>query len=293
MTSQDTVPAALRRLWRLPETARLGRPASLDVDRVVSTAVETADRDGLDGVTLPKVAERLGVTGMSLYRYVGSKDELLALMADHALGAPPPAAADDDWRAGLRAWAGAQRAVYRQRPWLARLPLAGPPSGPRRIAWMEAALAILARTPLDWAHKLGALSLIGGYVVQSARQEQELARSRAEGQAQAEAEGAYGRALARLVDPGLFPETARLFASTVFETPARGASDASASEVETPDASASHADAPHPVVPDPVVPGPEAPDASASDADFALGLDLILDGIATRIDPPGTPRRSP
>ncbi|WP_225802653.1 TetR/AcrR family transcriptional regulator [Streptomyces sp. NK15101] len=248
MTSEDTVPAALRRLWRLAESPRLGRPAALDVDRVVTAAVETADRDGLDGVTLPKVAKGLGVTGMSLYRYVGSKDELLVLMGDHALGAPPRFDAAD-WREGLRAWARAQRAVYRRRPWLAQLPVAGPPSGPHRIAWMEAALEILARTPLDWAHKIGTLSLIGGYVVQTVRQDHELARGRAEGQGQSDAERAYGRALAKLVDPERFPETARLFSSPLFEA---GPADTS--------------------------------DAAIGDADFTIGLELILDGIATRIE---------
>ncbi|MFB4289794.1 TetR/AcrR family transcriptional regulator [Nonomuraea sp. ATR24] len=86
MTSDDFVPPALRRLWRLPESSRLGRPAALDVDLVVAAAVEIADRDGLGGVTIPKVAKSLGFTGMSLYRYVGSKDELLTLMADAAAG---------------------------------------------------------------------------------------------------------------------------------------------------------------------------------------------------------------
>ncbi|MFJ4776305.1 TetR/AcrR family transcriptional regulator [Streptomyces sp. NPDC088762] len=253
MTSEDTVPAALRRLWRLSEPSRLGRPAALDVDRVVAAAVETADRDGLEGVTLPKIAKGLGVTGMSLYRYVGSKDELLVLMGDHALGAPPRFDTGD-WREGLRAWARAQREVYQQRPWLAHLPVTGPPSGPHRIAWMEAALAILAGTPLDWAHKIGTLSLIGGYVVQAVRQDHELARGRAEGQGQSDAERAYGRALAQLVDPERFPETARLFSSTVFE-----AGPAPASETDT-------------------APG---------DADFTIGLELILDGVAARIEPVG------
>lgn len=247
MTSEDSVPARLRRLWRIPEPSRLGRPATLDVDLVVSTAVDIADQDGLHGVTLPKVAERLGFTGMSLYRHVGSKDELLTLMADHALAAPP-AIDTDDWREGLRTWAHAQRAVFRGHPWLAHLPVSGPPSGPNQIAWMETALAIMSRSRLDWAHKIGVLSLIGGYVVQSVRLSTELADGRTEGMGLADAEREYGRALVRLVDPERFPETARLFSSTLFEKP------------------------------------PNASDATISDADFSLGLELIVDGIATRIE---------
>jgi AcrR family transcriptional regulator len=248
MTSEDFVPAPLRRLWRISESSRLGRPASLDVNLVVAAAVEIADRDGLGGVTLPKVAQSLGVTGMSLYRYVGSKEELLTLMADSALGTPPDMDTDD-WREGLRGWAFAQRAVLQRRPWLTRVPASGPPSGPHQIAWMEVALAIMSRTRLDWAHKVGVLSLISGYVIQSVRLYSELAEGRGEGQRQVDAERDYGRALARLVEPERFPETARLFSSTLFEAPPS-----------------------------------DTPDATVADADFSLGLELILDGVAVRIE---------
>ncbi|TMR88679.1 TetR/AcrR family transcriptional regulator [Nonomuraea basaltis] len=247
MTGEDSVPASLRRLWGMSESSRLGRPAALDVDRVVAAAVEIADRDGLGGVTLPKVAKSLGFTSMSLYRYVGSKGELLTLMADVAVGAPPDIDTDD-WREGLRSWAFAQRAVFQRRPWLTRVPASGPPSGPNQIAWMEAALAIMSRTRLDWAHKVGILLLISGYVVQSVRQYNELAEGRAEGQGQVDAERAYGRALARLVQPERFPEAARLFSSALFEA----------------------------------LPS-DTPDATVADADFSLGLELILDGVAVRI----------
>lgn len=90
-------------------------------------------------------------------------------------------------------------------------------------------------------------------MIQSVRQDHELARGRAEGQRQADAERAYGRALAKLVDPGRFPETARLFSSALFE-----------------------------------VPPADTPDAAISDADFSIGLELILDGIAIRTEQTAT-----
>ncbi|MBM0231955.1 TetR/AcrR family transcriptional regulator C-terminal domain-containing protein [Micromonospora sp. STR1_7] len=242
------MPVRLRRLWGRSESSRLGRPAALDVNRIVGASVEIADRDGLGGVTLPKVAKSLGFTGMSLYRYVGSKDELLELMADAALG-PPPNVPVDDWRRGLRSWAFEHRAVFDRRPWLTRVPTSGPPSGPNQIAWMEVGLAVLSGTRLDWAHKVGVLSLISGYVVQFVRQYNDLAEGRAEGQGQADAERDYGPALVRLVEPERFPETARLFSSTLFEAPPS-----------------------------------DTPDSAIADADFTLGLNLILDGVAVRIE---------
>jgi AcrR family transcriptional regulator len=246
VASEDVVPDELRRLWGLSEPSRLGRPAELDVGRVVGTAVELADRDGLAGATLPKVAKALGFTTMSLYRYVGSKDELLVLMTDAAMGEPPEID-ETSWRDGLVRWATAQWDLYRRRPWVARTPISGPPSGPNLIAWMESALAILRDTGLDWTQKVGVLSLVGGYVRHAAAQAEELAAGRAPGVDQVSAERDYGRALARLVAPDRFPEVAKLFASTLFEVP-------------TPEA----------------VENPEG-------NDFTIGLEFILDGIAAAI----------
>lgn len=246
MTRQDEVPVELRRLWGLEEQSRMGRRAVLDVPQVVAAAVELADRDGLAGVTLPKVAAALGVTSMSLYRYAGSKDELLTLMFDAAIGLPPGLADADGWRDGLRRWAHALLAVHHRRPWLVRVPVTGPPSGPAQIAWMDSALGVLRETGLDWAAKVGVLGVLSGHVRQSAVLVQEFAEGRAPDLDQVDVERAYGRALAALVAPDRFPDAARLFASPLFTT--------------LPDR-----------------------DEGAPDPDFVFGLDLILDGVAAAV----------
>jgi len=220
MTSEDLVPAGLRRLWGLSETSKLGRRAELDVRQVVNKAIELADRDGLAGVTLPKVAKELGFTSMSLYRYVGSKDELLLLMQDAALGVPSePAAGETSWRERLFHWTFEQWRLYQRRPWLVRIPQSGPPSGPNQLAWMDAALGVLRETGLGWARKVGVLMVLSGHVRNSALQSQELAAGLDEGADQAAAERAYGQALVKLVDPARLPEVAALFTSGLFETP--------------------------------------------------------------------------
>jgi AcrR family transcriptional regulator len=249
---QEETPAELARLWRLTASAsRLGRPAALDTERVVRTGVELADRDGLHGATLPKIAKELGVSPMSLYRHVGAKDELLVLMRDLAFDLPPDAlAATGQWRAGLRQWASAQRLVHHRHPWLPRLPIAGPPSGPHEIAWLEAGLGALGGTRLDWAAKIGSLTLLSGYVRHASLLTQELAQGRGDtGLTQQEAERAYSRALARLITPDRFPQMARLLSSGIFEAAPEGAYD------------------------DPV-----------GDPDFAFGLERVLDGIAVAVD---------
>ena len=247
--ARESVPAELRRLWGLSVASRLGRPAGLDVERVVGKAVELADREGLSGASLPRIAKQLGCTTMALYRYVGSKDELLSLMRDFAIGpAPVIAAAEGEWRDGLRQWACANLQLNQRRRWLPRLPIA-PPAGPNQIAWMESAFRILRRSGLDWAEKVGILIVVSGYVRQATLQNQDLDRgSDRTGGGKAEAERRYGRDLAKLVDRKMFPETAQLFASGIFNPP----------------------------------PG-QTPGAGSADPDFLFGLELILDGVAAAI----------
>jgi AcrR family transcriptional regulator len=237
-------PADLGRLWRLPTPSRLGRPAELDVDRVVQAAVALADQEGLAGVTLQKVAQRLGFTKMSLYRHVGSKDELFELMADHATGPAPAVEATPTWRDGIRQWASNIRARYTEHPWLIDMPTSGPPRGPNAISWMDALLRALRDTGLDLATQAGVLNVVSGYVQHAlvlARQLEE--GRRGTGLSQAEVEQNYGRALVALIDPTRYPDAARLFAAGVFE-----------------------------------------PQQEQSTDDFTFGLELILDGIAAAIE---------
>ncbi|MFI6867272.1 TetR/AcrR family transcriptional regulator [Nocardia sp. NPDC050406] len=237
------VPDDLARLWRLPMGAKLGRPAALDVNRVVDVAVELADRDGLAGATLPKIAAALEVTPMSLYRHIGSKDELMVLMGDAAFGPPPETlAAVADWRSALRGWAEAQVAVYRRHPWITELPISGPPRGPHAMAWMDAGLRALRGTALDWPAKIGVITVVGGYVRQAFITARQLEQARsAVDLDEAGALRAYSGALVDLVDPQRFPDAAALFASGVFTAP----------EI-----------------------------AADPDEDFAFGLELVLDGVA-------------
>ncbi len=246
---REEVPVELRRLWGHSVASRLGRPAELDVRRVVLAAVELADRDGLSRVSLPRIAGELGCTTMALYRHVGSKDELLTLMQDFAIGEPPKIVVPEgDWREGLRQWALAELRLNARRPWLARLPIA-PPAGPNQIAWMESALRILRGTALGWAEKVRILMVVSGYVRQATLQSQDLARVwDGIGIDKAEGEERYGRNLANLIEPSRFPEAASLFNSGVFDA------------------------------------GPDrAPGDCTADPDFVFGLEIILDGVAAAV----------
>src|SRR5947209_12633096 len=82
-------PNAARRLallWGLqPWSGRKSR-SDLSVEKIISSAIETADADGLDSLSMRRVAERIGVGTMSLYTYIPGKEELIDLMLDSAYG---------------------------------------------------------------------------------------------------------------------------------------------------------------------------------------------------------------
>lgn len=244
----DDMDATLRRLWRVPDpVVRRGRPAGLTTDRTVATAVQLADRDGLDAATLPKVASELKVTAMSLYRYVGSKQELVDLMVDFATSPPPQDGWGDDWRAGMARWAEGLWDLYAARPWLVRVPIHGAPSGPNQLAWLEQALAVFAHTDLTSREKVRYAMLVSGYVRQAALMSHDLGEGLAESETQSERERRYGHEMTNFLDRERFPELSALFASDAFD-------------------------------------GPAVSTTTTARKDFHDGLETILDGIAQRIE---------
>ncbi len=89
--------------------------------QIVDAAVELADAEGLEAVSMRRLAEKLGVGTMTPYSYVADKDELLDLMLDEVgreMLVPEPL--PDDWRQALRAIAFATRATVEAHPWIFR-----------------------------------------------------------------------------------------------------------------------------------------------------------------------------
>jgi AcrR family transcriptional regulator len=188
-----------------------------------------ADAEGLDAVSMGRVAAELGAAPMSLYRHVAGKDELRTLMVDAAWGAPPDGALSDGalsdragagegWRAGLARWAWALRTGARRHPWVVRIPLNSLPILPNEVGWFELALACMRDTGLTEARKASVIMLLAGYVRNLATTEADIAAAiQASGLTPAEWMSSYPRILAGLADPQRFPALTQFIAAGVFE----------------------------------------------------------------------------
>lgn len=205
------LPPALAIAWGRTPAATRGPRAGLSPTAIVRAAIEIADADGLAAVSMSRVAERLGYTPMSLYRHVPSKDDLLALAQDEALGDPPDRGpghgdGDDDWRSGLAAWARDIVAAYRAHLWLLDIPISGPPAMPRSIAWLERALTLLADTPLTHGERLSVVLLLSSYSHSQAQLMRDLERGRERsGLDDEQVVDRYGQVLAQVVTVERFP----------------------------------------------------------------------------------------
>ncbi|WP_410814106.1 TetR/AcrR family transcriptional regulator [Micromonospora sp. 067-2] len=215
--SGPAIPPAIERAWGLRERPPKGPRPGLTVGGIVDAAVRVADADGFAAVSMSRVAKELGAATMALYRYVGSKDELVMLMVDAGFGpSPGPVAPEPGWRAGLTRWAWAEHDVLRQRPWLLHVPITGPPITPWQLDWMEDGLRCLDGTALAEGEKMSTLLLLSGYVRNEATLTAQITEgSRAAGVEPGEMMPTYSRMLGRLLDESRFPSLHRVLTSGV------------------------------------------------------------------------------
>ena len=209
------LPPSLELLWGLREAGSRGPRRGLTLERIVDAGIHVARKEGVGALSMARIAKELGVGTMSLYRYVASKDELLATMVDASLGTPPPPVPGEDWRAGLMKWGVGVRAAYQSNPWALRVPISGPPMGPNNVAWLDTALAALTDTPLSEQEKLSCVLLVSGFV----RNDVTLALDFAEASGGEPQMPGYGQLLGRLISADAMPSLHRAIASGSLDDP--------------------------------------------------------------------------
>ncbi|WP_159840130.1 TetR/AcrR family transcriptional regulator [Nocardia sp. CY41] len=148
MSSQDNTT-----IWMRPEELeRSGRGRRPGYSRVQITqaAVRVADGEGMDAVTMRRIATELGTGAMSLYRYVAGREDLIDLMIDAVVGEIAlPAQPSGDWRTDLSLVAEQIRAVGLRHPWQIALANRRPTLGPHSLRVQEFAMSALDGFGLD------------------------------------------------------------------------------------------------------------------------------------------------
>ena len=240
------------------------RGRSLSRDEIVSAAVAVADAEGPDAISMRRIAREVNAGAMSLYWYVGSKEELLDLMLDLVeaeIAVPDPSG---DWRADLNVFAHRTRAALTRHPWAAEFIGSRPPTGPNDAHNLERLLGLIDGTGAEGDVRLvfGVFNTVATFVMGAVmREAQERRFQREQERAEAdmtpeELQAQHERYRAWFDASGQFPHIARLMESGV---------------------------------------DPDSPDTR--DERFQFSLDCVLDGIGARLaashDRPGQPAALP
>ena len=223
------------------------------VDEIVATAVRIIDEDGLDGLTIRRLASELGVAAMTVYSYVRSKDDLLDLVVDGVAGAIALPPGEGDWRRRAEALAHSLRTALITHPDGARLISERPIQSPNAFRIFDAGLGIFRDAGFPDEQAADAYFAFGNYVMGSVAQDTvgvRLAQRPASGGAPTRGAAA---AYVQQLPADQFPNI-RALAPFIYG-PAEPAAE-----------------------PDP------GSQAEASSRRFDFGLESLLDGLAARLD---------
>jgi AcrR family transcriptional regulator len=155
----------MKALWDPSDQPERRPRIPLSVSAIVEAAIAVADADGIEAVSMQRVAAALGFTKMSLYRHVSNKSELLSIMIDTAVGEPPDLGeVPGGWRARLEEFVRRLAEVWRRHPWLPTVTVGTRVMGPREAGWTESAVAALAGTGLTGDERMAAAFLLFGHV---------------------------------------------------------------------------------------------------------------------------------
>jgi AcrR family transcriptional regulator len=200
-------------LWRVDEKpSRTG----LSVDAIVAAAIDIADAEGLEAVSMRRVADRLGVGAMSLYTHVPGREDLADLMVDQALEAlyssiEEPAASTGDWREGLRFVAERNWQLYQRHSWILDAQGVRAALGPHTSDKYEAELAVIDGVGLSDIAMDSVLTLVLTHVAGAARALARFDRTREEsGMTDAQWWAATAPVLERVMDADRYPVSGRV-----------------------------------------------------------------------------------
>ena len=212
MAAQPPGPGAVPPLsiWDIPERGGRGPKARHSRAAIAAAAVALADAEGLDAVTMRRVAADLGMGTMSLYNYVTAKEHLVQLMIDHVSGEyrySPGGPAEV--REAIIDLARQGRDITERHPWLPRVMYTPPTFGPNALRYVDYFLRLLGGTGLDTTAKMELLGMVNGFSIAYGGAQAALAEERARTGVTAEQQSAAQvTALVTAAASGRYPDLA-------------------------------------------------------------------------------------
>jgi AcrR family transcriptional regulator len=232
-------------IWMRAEQSNRGPKPAHDRRCVALASIKIADAEGIDLVSIRRVAAVLGIGAASLYRYFLTKDELFDLMIDVVMGEEEPPELTGKWRKDLEEIAYRTRSILKRHSWMIPLLTYRTTLGPNNLRWWEHILGALVATTLDMDDIVIMTNTLmiftRGYVMLELAEEEASRRSGLSRKQWMEQQGPYG---AVIEESGSYPIFTRLLREAKV---------------------------------------PHAPDLV--ERGFELALACVLDGFATRIEP--------
>jgi AcrR family transcriptional regulator len=146
----------------------------LDRERVLEAAVALAARDGIESLTMRKLADELGAGAMSLYHYVPNKEHLLDGMVDIVFSEIELPSTDVDWKTAMRKRAISTREALRRHPWAIGVMEGRTTHGPANLRLHDAVLGCLRAAGFSIEMTVQAYSVQDAYIYGFALQEQDM-----------------------------------------------------------------------------------------------------------------------
>jgi len=200
-------------VWERPEPQPRAAPVPLSRAKIAATAIRIADAQGLEGLSVRKIAKELGVGPMRLYDYVINRSELLDLMVDTVYAQIAEGDQQPDWRATVLAIVHRTRDAALDHEWFVDLLGGRPHLGPHALAVGESTAAALSQAPgvRDLDDLQRAVGALNAFIVGALRREiTERRTARSTGTDESTWQASLGPYLTRMLETGQYPTIARL-----------------------------------------------------------------------------------
>lgn len=195
-------------IWSRPEPG--ARRARLTREEIAEMALRVADAEGLEAVSMRRIAAELGVGTMTLYYYVRTKDELIELMQNEMMAEVlvPDGELPPDWRGALEAIARRTRDTFLAHAWA----FSAPPTsgGPNGMAHFEQSLAAVSSLPVDHVSRFEIIFLVDDFVFGFIARELELRAERESPLAEESAIDAIAEWIGSQLGDGAYPNIEEL-----------------------------------------------------------------------------------